>query len=110
MNVGFHHLLYKYKIANENPITRSTRLRWVIDKGVYICGILGILVIIPQINNVWIEKQTSGVSLITWVGFFVGSLFWLFYGIIHKEKPIILTNLAVIIADLAVIVGLLTVQ
>lgn len=81
-----------------------------INKGVYCVGFLGILVILPQTFNIWISKNTSGVSLITWLGFLVGSLFWLFYGIIHKEKPIILTNLAVILMDITVIGGLILVK
>ena len=108
MNIGFHHLFYNYfkpKALINNSIFKS-----FIDKGVYVVGLLGILVILPQSFNIWIGKNSAGVSLMTWGGFLIGSLFWLFYGIIHKEKPIILTNLAVILADITVILGLIMVR
>jgi len=110
VNIGFHHFLYKYKYPGKDLIISSSTFKTVVNKGVYCVGFLGILVILPQTLNIWISKDTSGVSLTTWSGFLIGSLFWLFYGIIHKEKPIILTNLAVILMDLTVISGLILVK
>lgn len=110
MNTGFHHFLYKYKYLGQDLVIKSSVFKTFINKGVYCVGFLGILVILPQALNIWIDKNTTGVSLTTWSGFLVGSLFWLFYGILHKEKPIILTNSAVILADLSVIIGLILVK
>ncbi|MBI2315006.1 hypothetical protein HYU93_03050 [Candidatus Daviesbacteria bacterium] len=118
MNIGLYHFLHKHKNLSENilikeeqvvvsQVHKSKEFCSFIDRGVYAVGILGVLVIIPQILKIWVDKDTNGVSIITWIGFFIGALFWLFYGIIHKEKPIILTNSAVLIADLLVIWGLL---
>lgn len=110
MNIGFHHFLYKHKYPEQNPLMNNSKFRLLVDKGVYVIGFLGILVILPQILNIWIGKNTQGISLVTWLGFLVGSSFWLFYGLIHKEKPIIFINLAVILADLIVIIGLILVK
>lgn len=107
MNIGFHHLLYNYKNIGTNLIIKSPAFKTFIDKGVYAAGILGVVVILPQALKIWVDNDTRGVSIITWMGFLFGASFWLFYGIIHKEKPIILTNLAVILADLTVISGLI---
>lgn len=117
MNIGIHHYIRKYRLHSllrnnnicEEEIIENRRFRNFINHSVYGVGILGIIVIIPQILKIWVEKD-FGVSLTTWIGFFVGALFWFFYGIIHKEKPIIFTNLAVIIADLFVITGLIFLQ
>lgn len=37
-------------------------------------------------------QDISGVCLVAWTGFLTGSFFWLFYGIIHREKPIVVIN------------------
>lgn len=118
MNIGLHHFLHKHRNLSENvlvkdeqvivtDIRKSKDFCSFIDRGVYGVGVLGVLVIIPQILKIWIDRDINGVSIITWIGFLIGAFFWFFYGLIHKEKPIIFTNLAVMIADLLVISGLL---
>ncbi len=108
MNIGLHHLLHKYGYIdiNEDPLIQNRKFRTFINRSIYGVGIFGVIVIIPQIIKIWIDRDL-GVSLTTWIGFLIGALFWLFYGLVHREKPIIFTNLAVIIADLMVILGLL---
>ncbi len=107
MNIGIHHFLRKYKYFNEDLIIENKRFRVFINQSVYIVGILGILVIIPQILEIWVNKNSASVSLLTWVGFLIASSFWLFYGLIHKAKPIIFVNIAAIIANLLVVTGLI---
>lgn len=108
MNIGFHHFFYRYgRISSDNFLTRDKRFQYLIGKGVYIISVLGIAAVAPQIFNIWFLKDTVGVSLLTWTGFLTASIFWFFYGAIHREKPIILTNIAAILADILVIIGLL---
>lgn len=109
VNIGFHHLLHKYRYSEEELI-HNYRFKAFVDRGVYCVSFLSILVVLPQIFNIWVGKNTSGVSIITWSGFLIGSSFWLFYGIIHKEKPIIFTNLAGILMNLSIIVGLILIK
>lgn len=106
MNIGIHHFLHKYKGLNEDVLIENRNFRRFINRSVYAAGVLGVIAIIPQILKIWVQRD-FGVSITTWIGFLIAAAFWLFYGLIHKEKPIILTNLAVIIADLMVIYGLL---
>jgi uncharacterized protein with PQ loop repeat len=61
---------------------------------------------IPQLTTIWIDKHVSGVSVITWIGFLLGSSFWLCYGVVHKEKPIILTNGLYVIIQFFIVLGL----
>lgn len=106
MNIGVHHFLRKYTDFNEEALIQNRSFRLFVNKSVYAAGILGVIAIIPQIIKIWVQRD-FGISITTWVGFLICALFWLFYGLVHKEKPIIFTNLAVIIADLLVIAGLL---
>lgn len=106
MNIGIHHFLRNYKKFDESIPINNVKFRRFINRSIYLVSILGVISVIPQIIKIWVYRD-FGVSLLTWVGFSIAALFWLFYGLIHKEKPIILTNSAVLIADLLVIAGLL---
>lgn len=108
MNIGVHHFVHKYTNLDleDDPLLQNKKFRVFVNHSVYGVGVLGVIVIIPQIIKIWVQRD-FGVSIITWIGFFTGALFWLFYGLIHKQKPIIFTNLAVLIADSLVILGLL---
>lgn len=65
------------------------------------------LLTLPQLLAVWKHRRVEGLSLTTWAGYSVMSLLWLIYGIIHKEKPIIVTNGLLLVIDTAITVGIL---
>ncbi len=78
-----------------------------IDRFIYIFAIGGPLMNIPQLLKIWIEKSASGVSIISWVGFSLTALIWLIYGVIHKEKPIVVANVLYFVLQIGIIVGAL---
>jgi len=59
---------------------------------------------IPQIYDIWITKRPS-VNAITWTSYLLIGMVWLFYGIVHKEKPIIFSNILGIITTGLVVLG-----
>lgn len=65
------------------------------------------LLTLPQLLTVWKHRQVEGLSLTTWAGYSVMSLLWLIYGIIHKEKPIIITNILLLLIDAGIAVGII---
>lgn len=109
MNIGLHHFLHTYSDVNKDAteIEQNPTFRKFVNRGVYAASVLGIASVLPQILKIWVDRETNGVSITTWIGFTIGSFFWLFYGIIHKQKPIILTNMLGIFANLSIIVGML---
>jgi len=60
---------------------------------------------LPQLFKIWLHKDASGVSFISWMSFSVFSLIWLMYGILHKDKPIILMNLALVVIQALIATG-----
>ncbi len=62
---------------------------------------------LPQVFKIWIGQNASGVSVISWLGYLIAAWFWLLYGFIHKEKPIIVTYLTWTVLVVMVIVGTL---
>jgi uncharacterized protein with PQ loop repeat len=82
-------------------------LKKTADGMVYIFGTFSALVYVPQLLQIWIEKNVAGISLLSWLGMLTGSLFWIFYGIVHKEKPILFINLIGSSIMLFVVIGIL---
>lgn len=78
-----------------------------IDDLSYLMGVITVLVNLPQLYAVWTSPTVAGVSIISWFGFFLGSLFWLFYGLLHREKPIIIMNGALLFVQGLIVIGLL---
>jgi len=78
----------------------------VVDKSIYVIAIFAVAANFPQFMNIWVEKNSAGVSIISWTGFLIGSFFWLWYGLLHKEMPIIFINFLLIIVQSAIVLGL----
>lgn len=105
MASGMHHYHKRRRVSVEGKKDSGDRLMNLIDKLIYFVAVLGPLVSVPQIWKIWVERNAAGVSVFTWCAFVVGAIIWLFYGFIHKEKPIIVANILWIIMEVLVIVG-----
>lgn len=58
----------------------------------YLAAICTAVSFLPQAIKTVKTKNTGGLSLITYVFLFFGSLFWLIYGIYSKDVPLVATN------------------
>lgn len=108
MNIGTRHY-HKRKIEQRGMESGINRNKWagVADKLVYAAGIITPLMTLPQIFTIWSGKNAAGVSLASWSFYLAGALMWVFYGLVHKEKPIIFTNGAMVAANAFVVLGIL---
>jgi len=75
------------------------------DRVMYAVGILAPFVTLPQVIQVWIFRDSSGVSAITWLLMGIVALLWCVYGFIHKEKPLIISNALFCIFNFLIILG-----
>ena len=71
----------------------------------YTIGVIGPFVSLPQLYDVWIRQDTTGVSLISWTAFGLLSMFWCYYGIKHQEKPLIISQGLWVVMNFAVVIG-----
>jgi uncharacterized protein with PQ loop repeat len=62
---------------------------------------------IPQIIAVWNSSGSQGVSLITWAFYTMTSIIWFAYGIIQKDKPLILSGALWVTSQGLVVLGIL---
>lgn len=87
-------------------LTKKQKLT-VVDRLMYVASIINPLTAIPQIYEIYAQHNASGVSLLTWFGFMAFGLIFLSYGLAHKIKPFIITQLLWFVVDLIVVIGVL---
>lgn len=102
MHFGYHHY-QKRKSSGE----KTTGLKNLLDKTIYLGAFVAPILLVPQLLKIWQEKNATGVSLLTWLGYLGGTVFWLFYGLVHKQKPIILANITFGLLTLFIVIGIL---
>ncbi|OGC88374.1 hypothetical protein A2419_00500 [Candidatus Adlerbacteria bacterium RIFOXYC1_FULL_48_26] len=76
------------------------------DLLIYIAAFVGPLALLPQVINVYATRDTSGLFLPTWCMFGVLNFLWILYGRVHKEKPIVITNTALMVLNFSVAAGI----
>ena len=96
------HHLHKRKRSK-----RNTKLILFFDKLVYVVGIFGWIMTLPQLFNIWVLKNASGVSPFTWGTFAFISLVWVCYGFLHKDKHLVLIYSGWLIIDILIVIGIL---
>ncbi len=105
---GIHHFHKRKRVHQKKEVfPHPNKYKRLMDDAVYVLAVFGPVITIPQISKIWIEQNASGLSLISWIGYLLGSIFWLIYGIIHKEKPIIFTNAMWIAFHFLIVLGII---
>ena len=98
--VGLHHYSLRKRIYKKlEKYPSSNKFKRFYDKFIYIIVILCPILNLPQLFKIWIDKDASGVSIFSWVGFTLISICWFIYGILHKDKHIIIMNLALVVVQ-----------
>jgi len=67
-------------------------------------GFLCTVSFIPQIIKIYSTKNVEDLSLITFSVFSLGVFLWLIYGILIKEPPIIIANIATLIFIVTILI------
>lgn len=78
-----------------------------IDKIILIAAIVEPLFTLPQVILIFRNKDASDISIITWLGFNLMTLIWIWYALIHKEKIVLIYQLLFFIINCFVIIGAL---
>lgn len=101
----------KFQTKNSGEPNAVHRVKFhlskIVDKGIYVIAALGPLSAFDQAWQIWTTGNTNGVSLLMWLSWIPGAIFWLIYGILHRDKPIILTQSLWLVMQLAIVSGIL---
>lgn len=85
---------------------KQTGLKRSLDLLVTFLGVSSVFAIIPQAVEIWAEKDAAQVSLITWAYFTLYVVVMLLYGLVHREKPIIMTYATNVVIYVVVVAGI----
>jgi len=86
---------------------KKNKIKGTVDHLIYGVVIIGPVMNLPQLLQIWIKKNAAGVSTISWASFALFSFIWLLYGIYHKEKPLIIMNSALIVIQGSIVISAL---
>lgn len=104
--LGEHHLHIRKRIhENLEQYPHPHKFKNLIDKLVIIGGVVGPVMTLPQVFEIYMNQNASGISVITWSTYIGLSLLWLVYGIIHKELPLIIVNTLTFILNIIIVTG-----
>ena len=108
MSPGIHHL-HKRKRVYQKLEKYPHPHPWIrfLDNFLLLIAVIGPLSNVPQIIKIFVSKDSSGVSLITFSLFMTFNIPWIIYGVVHKEKPIVLAYTLWLITNLTVVIGIL---
>lgn len=90
--------------------TLGTKFSHAVEQFAMPLALYGSLATVPQVYEVLVKRQTSGVSVLTFILFLTGNLFWFSYGMIHKDKPIMASHLTTGILNFMIIAGVLLIR
>lgn len=90
-----HHLTHHKRKVTVSPV----------DKLVYVAAFAEPASAVPQVVAIYAAKTAAGISLFTWSAYLTFSLIWLWYGIVHKQRALIIASTLFAISEVLVIIG-----
>ncbi len=94
-NTGGSHHLHMRKRGSRNlaPYPHPNAFKRFLDRFMYVVAIGGPLSTLPQVFQVFETRDVSSLSFTTWGLWFLLSIVWLIYGFVHKDMPIIISQM-----------------
>jgi len=103
----YNKVIVSLLLAKHKQIKRKNPKRALINTLIIPVAVLQPLMTLPQIFVIFDNRSARNVSIFTWVAYNLASAMWLYYGIVHKEKAIIITQVLWLIVQTVVISGIL---
>jgi uncharacterized protein with PQ loop repeat len=72
-----------------------------------VMSVVTMLMTVPQVLNIWIDGNASGVSIMSWGAYLVSACLWLAYGLQKRDKTIYLACIGWIALDAAIVAGVI---
>ena len=90
-------------ISKHNGVAPASRLERVLRA----LSVVTMLMTVPQVLNIWIDRNAGGVSIMSWSAYLVSACLWLAYGLQKHDKTIYLACIGWIALDAAIVVGVI---
>jgi len=108
MSSALHHISKRKRVVKKLEDYPSKRF-WIrlLDRSLVAIAIIGPLMSLPQLLEVYMNKNADNIAFLSWASWAFFNLFWLAYGIAHKDKPIIITYILWLIVNTMMAVSVL---
>ena len=105
---GIHHI-HKRKRVHKKLEDYPHKNKWInsLDKFLIVVAVIGPLIALPQIFRIFVFNSAAGVSGLSWGLYALFNIPWFVYGVVHKDKPIMIAYSLSFIANLTVLTGAL---
>lgn len=108
MSHPVHHLHKRKRVhVHDQAYPHPHPFKRFMDHAIYVIGILAPIMGSIQAYKIWAYKTAAGIALPTFVFNVFANIFWLIYGILHKEKPIIIMYTLWLIVNIMIVAGTL---
>ncbi len=84
-----------------------SRERRLLNRLLGVMSIVTMVMTVPQVWIIWVDRQTAGASLLSWSAYLASALLWLWHGLREHDRNIYLACVGWILLDLAVVVGII---
>lgn len=103
---GLHHLQARKRSGNRlDPYPHPVLWKRYLDKIIYAASIIPPIILIPQVWEVVGRHNATGIIPETWIGLGIINIVWILYGIAHKEPPITISNIFLLIINFGIAIG-----
>lgn len=111
MNFISHHLHKRKRIHEkfEKYPHPDPKIRFL-DNAMMAIAVFGPLANVSQIIKIFSEKSSVGLSVSSWIMYACFNVFWISYGLAHKERPIIISSFLWLLTQIVVLTGVVIYQ
>lgn len=88
-----------------HPYPHPEKKMRMLDSLVLVVAIAAPVMFIPQIYEIFMSKNASGVNPYSFAASAVLAIPWTIYGVVHREKVIVVSSVLVIIVDIIISAG-----
>lgn len=107
MNLNLHHLHKRKRSSGHahHPYPANSAGLRLLDKVVYVAGIVSLTMMLPQLRLIYVGKEAGGLEPITWFTLAVLDIPWIFYGLVHKEAPLTFIYTGWLVVNALIFIG-----
>jgi uncharacterized protein with PQ loop repeat len=82
-----------------------SRQRKFVNRATLVVALVEPLGTVPQIATIFRTRNAAGVSISTWLLFVLFSLTWLWFGVVERQKVVVISSIVLALTDGIVVVG-----
>lgn len=106
MSKAFHHLHTRRRVHQKKErYPHPNKLKHFVDHLIYVVSIFVPTMTFLQVYKIYETRTADGISTLAFSGYFLANLVWLLYGVLHKEKPIVIMYILLALFNASIVVG-----